>query len=121
MSHSEPLGSLERKVMLVLWSHPGSTVREVRDRISGRPGPAYTTVMTVCNRLAAKKLVKRSPDGLGFRYTSTADRAGTAARAAAESVDALVRTFGPTAVAGFVEALDKVDPKLLAELRRKSS
>lgn len=61
------LGELERAVMEVLWSAGGSqSVREVHTRL-GRD-LAYTTVMTVLDRLAKKGVVRRQRDGRAFRY-----------------------------------------------------
>ena len=48
------LGSLEARVMRVLWETPNLTVRDVAQRLPGRRQRAYTTVMTVMNRLYEK-------------------------------------------------------------------
>ena len=61
------LGDLERVVMEHLWEAAtsggadfgGATVREVLDRFEGEREIAYTTVMTVLDRLAKKDLVTR--------------------------------------------------------------
>ena len=47
---------------------PGATVREVLDRFDGERAIAYTTVMTVLDRLAKKDLVTRERDGRAWRY-----------------------------------------------------
>ena len=53
------LGVLERRVMDVLWGCEGTelTVREVAGAL---PSHAYTTVLTVLNRLEHKQMVRRS-------------------------------------------------------------
>ena len=63
-SSSPRLGDLERVVMEHLWEsvaeHPeGVTVREVHTLFEGEREIAYTTVMTVLDRLAKKELVTR--------------------------------------------------------------
>src|SRR5664280_225061 len=47
------LGDLERRVMEILWEHPGIELsgRQIADRL---PGYAYTTVATVLGRLGDK-------------------------------------------------------------------
>jgi predicted transcriptional regulator len=67
------LGELERKVMELLWSSPGEplTVREVAVEL---PHHAYTTVLTVLDRLARKGMVERTKDGRAHRYSATAPR-----------------------------------------------
>ena len=70
------LGDLERAVMDHLWEttrtsgagYEGATVREVLDSFEGRREIAYTTVMTVLDRLAKKSLVTRERDGRAWRY-----------------------------------------------------
>lgn len=64
-------GSLERAVMDVLWSAPRPLrVRELLETLNdgSRKSLAYNTVQTVAERLVAKGMVERAPDGLAFRY-----------------------------------------------------
>ena len=59
------LGELERSVMNVLWDAAAPlTVREVLDGLGDRD-LAYTTVMTVLDRLGSKEMVRRERDGRG--------------------------------------------------------
>ena len=68
-------GGLESKVMDVLWdaSSPLS-VREVHDALSTSADLAYTTVMTVLDRLAKKQLLARERDGKAWLYRPAATR-----------------------------------------------
>ncbi|MDP4505447.1 BlaI/MecI/CopY family transcriptional regulator [Nonomuraea turcica] len=70
------LGELERSIMEVLWSTDDwLTVREVVNRLSDR-NLAYTTVMTVMNRLVRKDFIRRErdDDGRTWRYRPAAGR-----------------------------------------------
>ncbi|MGS2644473.1 BlaI/MecI/CopY family transcriptional regulator [Streptosporangium sp. LJ11] len=70
------LGDLERSIMDVLWGSDDSlTVRDVVNRLSDR-SLAYTTVMTVMNRLVRKDFIRRErdDDGRTWRYTAAAGR-----------------------------------------------
>ena len=86
------LGDLERVVMDTLWSHgPQLTVREVMDHMGGDKELAYTTVMTVLDRLSKKGLAERTRDGRAWRYTAASSReelAATALRSTLENVQA---------------------------------
>jgi predicted transcriptional regulator len=63
------LGDLERAVMDHLWSTPEpQTVRQVHDALSARRELAYTTIMTVLQRLAKKNLVSQIRDDRAHRY-----------------------------------------------------
>lgn len=89
---STSLGDLERVVMDTLWSHgPELSVRDVMDRMQGDKDLAYTTIMTVLDRLAKKGLAERSRDGRAWRYTAASSReelAATALRSTLENVQA---------------------------------
>ena len=88
------------------------SVREVLDALNaGRPTPlAYTTVMTVMNRLVAKSALKRDGQRRSYVYEPTAaDAAGIAVRD-------VLRAHGDAAVAHFVEEA-RADPEVLRRLR----
>lgn len=84
------LGDLERAVMDVLWDGPaagaGMTVREVADGLRDRE-LAYTTVMTVLDRLAGKGMVDRERDGRAWRYRPAASREAHIARLMLDALD----------------------------------
>ncbi|MEU3113692.1 BlaI/MecI/CopY family transcriptional regulator [Micromonospora chalcea] len=85
------LGDLERAVMDVLWdaapaASGGVTVREVADALDGRE-LAYTTVMTVLDRLAGKGMVQREREGRAWRYRPAATREAHIAQLMLEALD----------------------------------
>lgn len=62
-------GELEHAVMGILWSRPGSvSVREVHELLAAERDLAYTTVMTVLDRLAKKGLATRYLEGRAWLY-----------------------------------------------------
>ena len=67
------LGELERRVMDVLWDSEKTplTGREVADQL---PDRAYTTVLTILERLRRKNLVERSTDGRTHRFAAADTR-----------------------------------------------
>ena len=69
------LGDLERAVMDHQWSTPESqTVRQVHEALSLHRDLAYTTVMTVLQRLAKKNLVSQIRDDRAHRYAAVHGR-----------------------------------------------
>ncbi|MFC7548298.1 BlaI/MecI/CopY family transcriptional regulator [Plantactinospora sp. GCM10030261] len=85
------LGDLERAVMDVLWDRsPGTadgvTVREVADALTDRD-LAYTTVMTVLDRLAGKGMVQRERQGRAWSYRPAASRDAHIARLMLDALD----------------------------------
>jgi len=71
------LGDLERAVMEMLWTmsseSPGATFT-ARDVSATLPNHAYTTVLTVLDRLGRKGLVDRIRDGKAHHYRPTGSR-----------------------------------------------
>ena len=69
------LGELEREVMDRLWSTPEpQTVRQVHEALAAHRDLAYTTIMTVLQRLAKKNLVVQHRDDRAHRYAPTHGR-----------------------------------------------
>lgn len=69
------LGELERDIMAQLWDADGPlTVRQVHERLSQRRDIAYTTVMTVLDRLAKKGVVTQQKADRAYRYTAAQTR-----------------------------------------------
>ncbi len=74
------LGDLERAVMEVVWA--ATVPMSVRDVLTGLADrqPAYTTVMTVLDRLARKGMVTRELAGKAWVYTAALSREEFVAR-----------------------------------------
>ena len=69
------LGDLEHAVMDVLWARSAPTsVRDVHEALVGDREIAYTTVMTVLDRLAKKGIVRRKLDGRAWLYLPAKSR-----------------------------------------------
>jgi predicted transcriptional regulator len=62
------LAPLELECMTTLWSLQAGTVREIRDTLAERRPRAYTTIMTIMDRLARKQIVTRQRIGRAWRY-----------------------------------------------------
>ncbi|MDO5681447.1 MAG: BlaI/MecI/CopY family transcriptional regulator [Propionibacteriaceae bacterium] len=69
------LGELESSVMDVLWRVDGAvSVRDVHTEIARSRDLAYTTVMTVLDRLEKKSLVSRVRQGRQWLYSPSQTR-----------------------------------------------
>ncbi len=67
-------GALERTLLEVLWKRPGEQLsgREILGALDG--SPAYTTVMTVLDRMVEKELVQRHRVGRIGHYAAAGSR-----------------------------------------------
>ena len=110
------LGDLERAVMDTLWaSSTPQTVRQVHAELSRTRSLAYTTVMTVLQRLTKKELVTQIRDDRAHRYTATRPREDLVASL---MVDALMSADAPDSrQAALVSFVGQVDPGEIAALR----
>jgi predicted transcriptional regulator len=107
------LGELERSVMNVLWDAPAPlTVRDVLDAL-GERDLAYTTIMTVLDRLGAKAMVRRERDGRAFRYAPQLTRDA----ATSELLHAALDEAGTDRTAALVHFARTVDPAEALALR----
>jgi BlaI family transcriptional regulator, penicillinase repressor len=126
------LGELERAVMETLWDltadwdmtaattdQRGSaaprtaTARQVSDRLGATRPLAYTTVLTVLDRLERKRLVRRLRERRAHRYGPIATREAYAARL---MLEALGRASDRDAA--LVRFVDAVSPEEAEVLRR---
>ena len=62
------LAPLELDCMNTLWPIGQATVREIRDLLAPRRPRAYTTIMTIMDRLARQGVVERVKTGRAYLY-----------------------------------------------------
>lgn len=110
------LGELETEIMEAVWSLGEARVADVCDWLGGAAN--YKTVMTVMNRLVDKRLLVRERQSRAFVYTAIESRDAFCRLVSRRVAEGLVRDFGDLAVAQFVDALDSVDPALMAQLEK---
>ncbi len=107
-------GDLEAVVMDHLWSADGPLpVREVLGRIERQPPLAYTTILTVMDKLHRKGFLARERDGRAFRYHPTKDRADHTA----ELMHELLSDSGDSSVT-LLRFLDHMSPTETEKLKR---
>jgi predicted transcriptional regulator len=115
-----PLHELEAEIMDEVWARDACTVRDVLDALNARsPTPrAYTTVMTVMQRLDGKGLLRRERDGRRDVYVAVLSRDEYAQARAGAQVGALVDEYGDVALAHFARHMSQLDPKRREQIRR---
>jgi predicted transcriptional regulator len=119
------LGELEQAVMECLWSAPEpQTVRQVHEALSEHRDLAYTTVMTVLQRLAKKHLVVQHRDDRAHRYAPMHGRDELVAGLMVDALDQASDTGSrQAALVHFVERVGADEAKALrralAELEAK--
>ena len=83
------LAPLELDCLNTLWPMGEGTVREIRDRLAPRLPRAYTTIMTIMDRLARKGIVERKKSGRAYVYRANL----TAQEARAQALGHVIEKF----------------------------
>ena len=110
------LGELEAAVMEAVWQAGEATVQDVCDHLG--PDHNYKTVMTVMNRLVEKRLLSRRRSSRAFLYSAVESRDAFLDRVSRQVATGLVRDFGSSAIAQFVDAVQELAPEELEALER---
>ena len=111
------LAPLELECLSVLWPLGESTVREIHAALAATRPRAYTTVMTIMDRLAQKGIVTRYKSGRAFRYRANL----SAEEARLKAVEKIVNGFfdGSTeALAAHLSSLSSQGSAPKTEMRR---
>jgi len=112
------LGDLQAAVMEIFWRRESATVREVADELNKKRSLAYTTVLTLVSRLWSRGLLKREPEGRGFRYWAAKSRDDFLAELSDELIDRLFADFGAIGVARVGERLSELSTQEKQRLTR---
>jgi predicted transcriptional regulator len=80
---------LEMECLKVLWDLGSGSVRDVQEQITPQRQLAYTTIMTVLDRLARRGCVQRERAGRSFVYTPVVSRGDVQKIAVQDLVESL--------------------------------
>lgn len=115
------LGDLEHRIMRTMWSlGVQATARDVVDTMCEEKPIAYTTVVTVMNRLADKGLLRRQSDGDCYMYGAVySSPKKFYSSLAGKMLSRIRQEFGEVAMSCFVEEAEKIHRKKLKRLLKK--
>lgn len=117
MSVPKRLGNLEQAVMDQLWDATDpQTVRQVHHALSAERNLAYTTVMTVLQRLSCKHLVIQIRDDRAYQYAAQHGREELVADLLVDALDQA--TGSGDRVAALVQFAKRVGVEEADALRR---
>ncbi len=115
-----PLHELESEVMEEVWRVGEANVREVLHALNGQGAKqrAYTTVMTIMQRLDTKGLLRRRRRGRTDIYEPCLSREEYLRARAEAEVDAVVQQYGEVAFVHFARQMAALDPEQRQKLTR---
>jgi BlaI family transcriptional regulator, penicillinase repressor len=97
----------ELEVLQVIWKLGPCTVRQVLDALQQTRPRAYTSVMSLLNVMADKRLLKRKPAGKAFVYSAAVQEQPTLRRMVGDLVQ---RVFSGSPRLLVAHALEQTDP-----------
>lgn len=68
------LGALQQAVLEIVWDLGEATVAQVRDRLQGKKSPAYTTILTVMQKLDKAGWLTHREEGRTYVYRAVRTR-----------------------------------------------
>jgi predicted transcriptional regulator len=110
-------GDLQSQVMSAVWRLEAATVEQVRAALPPRYRGAYTTIQTVLNRLADRKLVTRHKRGNMIEYRPAISEADHVSLSIAQRLAAASSDARQIALARLVGDLSESE---LSTLRRRA-
>ena len=116
-----PIPELERAVLEEVWAQQSPTARSVLTALErqGRPR-AYTTVLTILQRLERRGLVSRRRAGKPAVYTASMSRSDYLQDRLNATVDELVRAYGDVVLARFARELAALDDQRRQAVERQA-
>ncbi|WP_331770849.1 BlaI/MecI/CopY family transcriptional regulator (plasmid) [Embleya sp. NBC_00888] len=112
-------GELQAEIMSVLWRIEAGTVERIRAELAEPSRGAYTTVQTVCNRLAERGLLARAREGQAFVYRPTVTEADYVSSSVSSALAAASAPARRVALAQLVGGLEVSELEDLRELARR--
>lgn len=122
------MGDLEAEIMECVWDLGSASVREVHQCLLERREIAYTTVMTVMSRLAAKGYLTSRPSGRAYIYEPASSREAFCAGVARDFMSGMLADADRQVLANFVDSVTAEDKsrldvlaQIIEEKRRERS
>lgn len=111
------LGELEKEIMELIWGETEPvTVRSIFELLKKNRKIAYTTVMTVMNRLVGKKILKRLNKNRAYVYKAVDSKDKFLTQTSRQIIKSFISSFGEAAIAHFVDEVDKIPKEKRAKL-----
>ncbi len=111
------MGDLEKGIMEYLWKHGKAPVKDVYEFLSSEKKIAYTTVITVMNRLLDKNILKREKSGKVYIFEPIVDKDEYKEFISEKVIRGLMEIDGEKAISAFVDKVIE-DPEELEYLSR---
>ncbi len=114
----DDLGSLQKKIMEILWKLKEATVNQILDEFPPKKKPAYTTILTIVQRLEKMGWLVHRKEGKAYVYQAAQPREMEASRSIRRLIDRIF--YGDSRL--FIQHLideEELTETQLEELRKR--
>jgi len=113
----DELAQHQLEVMEVVWKLDQATVHQVRDRINQKKNLAYTTILSVMQKLEQEGWLKHRADGRTYVYKATVTREQAGTRTIRHLID---QVFSGKPLLMFQHLMDdaRLSDKEISQLRK---
>lgn len=116
-------GPLESRIMDILWTSEGMSIKEVQSILKQESGISINTVMTIMNRLLDKGHLTKVITGSGrmraAKFSPILSKEQFLSEQTKTVSQGLIQEYGSLVVNHMIDALDEVDPEVIQRLERK--
>ena len=112
-------GPLEAKIMEIVWSSEGITIKEVQQKLSEESPVNFNTVMTVMNRLVEKLHLEKQTVKRSGIYRAIQTKEEFLSNQTKKMTQELVGEFGDLVITHMIDELEQADPNLIKKLEDK--
>ncbi|ANN31891.1 MULTISPECIES: BlaI/MecI/CopY family transcriptional regulator [Bacillus] len=112
-------GPLEAKIMEIIWSTEGITIKEVQQKLSEESPVNFNTVMTVMNRLVEKLHLEKQTVKRSGIYRAIQTKEEFLSNQTKKMTQELVGEFGDLVITHMIDELEQADPNLIKKLEDK--
>ena len=105
------ISELEQHVMNIVWSTQECSVRDVLTILKRNKPIAYTTILTILQRLYDKGLVIKKKEGKAFLYKAKISKEAYSRSLAQGFLKKFIHSFGDVGIASFAESIDSLSKK----------
>jgi len=102
------ISHLEQAVMNLVWSSQEASVREIMTLLSVEKPVAYTTVLTVLQRLYEKGLVTRKQTQKAYHYSPKISKESYSKTLAQNFIQKFFQSFGEIGITSFAQSIDSL-------------
>ncbi len=105
------ISHLEQDVMNIVWTNRECTVHDVIKALKKDKPVAYTTILTILQRLYEKGLVSKKKDKRAFLYKAKISKESYSKSMAQGFLKKFFTSFGDVGIASFAESIESLSKK----------